>query len=169
LVAILGIGGLGHLAVQFASKFGFRTIAIGRGAEKGELARRLGADAYINSTATNPAEALIAMGGAKVILSTAPNSKANADLLGGLGPNGKLILLAGEAKPLEVAPQLLIQGRRSLQGWTSGHARDSEDALAFAALRGVKPTIELFPLEQAEEAYQRMAWGKVRFRAVLTI
>ena len=158
VVAILGIGGLGHLGVQFAVKMGFKTVAIARGADKGPLAKQLGAWHYIDSQAQDPAEELIKLGGAKVILTTATSAKALAAVLGGLGVDGKMIIV-GAADPLEVSPLQLIGGRRSI---------DSQDTLGFSALTGVRSMNEVFPLERAAEAYDRMMSGKARFRVVLT-
>jgi D-arabinose 1-dehydrogenase-like Zn-dependent alcohol dehydrogenase len=167
LVAVLGIGGLGHLGVQFAAKMGFKTVAIARGADKEPLARRLGAWRYIDSRAQNPAEELMKLGGAKVILSTATSGKAVAAVLGGLGIDGKMIVL-GAADPLEVSPALLIGGRRSIAGWPSGRSIDSQDTMRFSALTGVRSINETFPLERAAEAYERMMSGNARFRVVIT-
>jgi len=169
LVAVQGIGGLGHLGIQFASKFGYKVAAIGRGPENATLAKKLGADVYIDSVATDVAETLQQMGGAKVILATAPNSKAMSSLIDGLGPNGKLIVVGVEFAPIEVTPVQLISGSRSIQGWSTGTPADSEDTLRFAELSGVRPMIETFPLEKAGEAYARMMSGKAEFRVVLTM
>jgi D-arabinose 1-dehydrogenase-like Zn-dependent alcohol dehydrogenase len=167
VVAILGIGGLGHLGVQFAAKMGFKTIAIARGADKAPLAKQLGAWQYIDSQAQEPAAELRKLGGAKVILATATSGKALSAALGGLGVDGKMIIV-GAADPLEVSPLLLIGGRRSVMGWPSGSSIDSQDALRFSALTGVRSMNEVFPLERAAEAYERMMSGKARFRVVLT-
>jgi D-arabinose 1-dehydrogenase-like Zn-dependent alcohol dehydrogenase len=169
LIAIQGIGGLGHLGIQFASKCGYKVAAIGRGPENEALAKRLGANAYIDSQATNAAEALQKLGGAKVILATAPNSKAISSLVDGLGTNGKLIVIGISAEPIEVSPLQLIPGGRQLQGWASGTAADADDTLRFAELSGVRPMIETYPLEKAAEAYARMMSGKAQFRVVLTM
>jgi D-arabinose 1-dehydrogenase-like Zn-dependent alcohol dehydrogenase len=169
LVAVLGIGGLGHLGIQFAHKFGYKVAAIGRGAEDGAAAKELGASVYIDSKATNAAQALQKLGGAAVILATAPSSKAMSALIDGLGPNGKLMVIGVESEPIEVTPVQLISGSRSLQGWASGTAADIEDTLAFAELTGVRALIETYPLEKAEEAYARMMSGKAHFRVVLTM
>jgi D-arabinose 1-dehydrogenase-like Zn-dependent alcohol dehydrogenase len=169
LVAVQGIGGLGHLGIQFASKFGYNVAAIGRGPETGPLARKLGASLYIDSQATNPAEALQSLGGATVILATAPSAKAMSALIDGLGPNGKLIVIGASPDPIEVTPIQLISGSRTIQGWASGTAADSEDTLGFAELSGVRPMIETYPLEGAAEAYARMLSGKAQFRVVLTM
>ncbi len=168
LVAILGVGGLGHLGVQFAAKLGFDTVAIARGAEKGELARKLGANHYIDSTAQDPAAELGKLGGAKVILSTVTNTDAVMAVLGGLGVRGKLLIVGASMEPLQIPPAMLIGGSKSIVGHASGHSGDSEDTLDFSALSGVRPMIETFPLEQAEAAYERMMSGEARFRMVLT-
>jgi D-arabinose 1-dehydrogenase-like Zn-dependent alcohol dehydrogenase len=169
LVAIQAIGGLGHLAVQFASRFGFRTVAISRGKGAEELALKLGAHKYVDSEATNPAEELQRMGGAKAILSTAPSGRAMSPLIGGLGVGGKMMVIGASMDPIEVSPVQLIGPGISLQGWASGHAADSEDTLSFSVLTGIRPMIEEFPLEKAAEAYARMMSGKARFRVVLTM
>jgi D-arabinose 1-dehydrogenase-like Zn-dependent alcohol dehydrogenase len=169
LVAVQGIGGLGHLGVQFASKFGYKVAAIGRDSENAVLAKKLGANFYIDSKATNAAEELQKLGGAKVILATAPNSKAMSELIGGLGPNGKLIVIGATFDAIEVAPVQLIVGSKSIQGWAAGTAADSEDTLHFAELSGVRPMIETYPLEKAAEAYARMMSGKAQYRVVLKI
>jgi D-arabinose 1-dehydrogenase-like Zn-dependent alcohol dehydrogenase len=169
LVAVQGIGGLGHLGIQFASKFGYKVAAIGRGSENAALAKKLGANVYIDSKATNAAEALQKMGGAQVILATAPSSKAMSDLVDGLGPNGKLIVVGATFDPIEVTPIQLISGSRTIQGWAAGTAADSEDTLRFAELTGVRSMIETYPLEKAAEAYARMLSGNAQFRVVLTM
>jgi D-arabinose 1-dehydrogenase-like Zn-dependent alcohol dehydrogenase len=169
LVAVQGIGGLGHLGVQFANKFGYKVAAIGRGPDNAVLAKKLGASVYIDSNATPPAEALQKLGGAKVILATAPNSKAMSELIDGLGPNGKLIVVGATFDPIEVTPVQLILGSRTIQGWAAGTPADSEDTLRFAELSGVRPMIEIYPLEKAAEAYARMMSGKAEFRVVLTM
>jgi D-arabinose 1-dehydrogenase-like Zn-dependent alcohol dehydrogenase len=169
LVAVQGIGGLGHLGIQFAQKFGYKVAAIGRGPENAALAKKLGASVYIDSAATNAAEALQKLGGAQVILATAPNSKAMSALIDGLGPNGKLIVVGAAFDPIEVTPLQLITGSRSIQGWAAGTAADSEDTLRFAELSGVRPMIETYPLEKAGEAFERMLSGKAQFRVVLTM
>ncbi len=168
-VAVLGIGGLGHLGIQFAHKFGFRTVAISRGAENGALARKLGASAYIDSTAERAAEALQRLGGARVILATAPNSKAITEVIDGLAPQGTLIVVGVDAAPIEVSPLQLIGGSRSIQGWASGTPSDSEDTLRFAELSGIRPMVETYPLHKAGEAYARMMSGKAQYRVVLTM
>ncbi len=169
LVAVQGIGGLGHLGIQFASKFGYKVAAIGRGSENASLARKMGASVYIDSKAMNAAEELQKMGGAKVILATAPSSKAMSELIDGLGPNGKLMVIGATFDPIEVTPVQLISGSRTMQGWAAGTPADSEDTLRFAEQTGVRPMIETFPLEKASEAYARMMSGKAQFRVVLTM
>ena len=169
LVVVQGIGGLGHLGIQFANKFGYRVAAIGRGSENASLAKKLGASVYIDSTATNPAEALQQFGGASVIVATAPNSKAMSALIDGLGPNGKLMVIGATFDPIEVTPVQLITGSRTIQAWAAGTPADSEDTLRFAELTGVRAMIETFPLEKAGEAYARMMSGKAQFRVVLTM
>lgn len=169
LVAVLGIGGLGHLGVQYAAKMGFRTVAIARGADKGPLALQLGARHYIDSQSQNPAEELTKLGGAAVILSTVTNSKAMSAVTGGLGIGGKLVVLGAAFEPIEVSPLELLGGRRSITGWPSGTAIDSEDTLAFSAMTGVRSMNEIYPLERAAEAYERMMSGQARFRVVLNV
>jgi D-arabinose 1-dehydrogenase-like Zn-dependent alcohol dehydrogenase len=169
LVAVLGIGGLGHLGIQFANKFGYKVAAIGRGPENAASAKKLGASAYIDSQSTNPAQGLQKLGGAKAILATAPSSKAMSDLIDGLAPNGKLMVIGAAFDPIEVTPVQLISGSRTIQGWASGTPTDSEDTLRFAELTGVRAMIETYPLEKAEEAYARMMSGKAQFRVVLTM
>ena len=168
LVAILGIGGLGHLAVQFAAKSGYRTIAIARGEDKAPLAKQLGAHSYIDSTTHDFAAELQKLGGATVILSTLTNADSLTAAVGGLGPNGKLVVLGVPDKPFEANAIALIMGNRSIAGWASGTGMDSEDTLNFSALSGVKPMIETYPLDRAAEAFDRMMSGKARFRVVLT-
>jgi D-arabinose 1-dehydrogenase-like Zn-dependent alcohol dehydrogenase len=167
-VAVLGLGGLGHLGVQYAAKMGMKTIAIARGTDKEPLAKKLGAQHYIDSQASDPAAELIKLGGAKIILATVTDAKAMEAVLGGLGINGKLIILGVPHEPLSVAPGFLIGGRRSIAGWPSGSPIDSQDTLAFSALTGVRSMNEVFPLERASEAYDLMMSGKARFRVVLT-
>jgi D-arabinose 1-dehydrogenase-like Zn-dependent alcohol dehydrogenase len=169
LVAVLGMGGLGHLGIQFANKFGYRVAAIGRGSENAALAKKLGASAYIDSKSTNAAEALQKLGGAQVILATAPSSKAMSELIDGLGPNGKLLVVGVAFEPIEVTPVQLVTGSRIVQGWAGGTPTDSEDTLRFAELSGVRPMIETYPLEKAAEAYARMLSGNAQFRVVLTM
>jgi D-arabinose 1-dehydrogenase-like Zn-dependent alcohol dehydrogenase len=169
LVAVQGVGGLGHLGIQFGSKFGYDVAAIGRGSENASLAKKLGASTYIDSQATNAAEELQKLGGARVILATAPSSKAMSQLIDGLGPNGKLIVIGATFDPIEVTPVQLINGSRTIQGWAAGTPADSEDTLHFAELSGVRPMIETYPLDKAAEAYERMLSGKAEFRVVLTM
>jgi len=169
LVAVQGIGGLGHLGIQFANKFGYKVVAVGRGSQNETLAKRLGADVYIDSKAKNAAEELQKLGGAKVIMATAPNSKAMSELIGGLGPNGKLLVIGAAFDPIEVTPIQLIMGSKTVQGWAAGTPADSEDTLHFAELRGVRAMIETYPLEKAADAYARMMSGKAEFRVVLTM
>ena len=169
LVAVLGIGGLGHLGIQFANRLGYNVAAIGRGSENASLAKKLGASVYIDSQSTNAARALQKLGGAQVILATAPSSKAMSELVDGLGPNGRLIAIGATFDPIEVTPLQLISGSRSIQGWAAGTPADSEDTLRFAELTGVRPMIETYPLEQATEGYARMLSGKAQFRVVLTM
>ncbi len=168
LVAVLGVGGLGHLGIQFAAKMGFKTVAIARGRDKESLARKLGASSYIDSQAHDAASELMKMGGAKVILATVTSGKAMSAVLGGLGVDGKLMILGAAAEPLEVPAIPLLLGRRSILGWPSGSSIDSQDTLAFSMLTGVRAMSEVFPLERAAEAYEHMMSGKARFRAVLT-
>lgn len=167
LVAILGVGGIGHLGVQFAVKMGFETVAISRGKDKEALARKLGARHYLDSSTQNVAEALTALGGAKVILATVTSGKAMSATVGGLGINGKLIIVGISEEPVEVPIVQFIMGRNSVQGWPSGNSADSQDTLAFSALAGVRPMIEEFPLERAAEAYDRMMSGAARFKVVI--
>jgi D-arabinose 1-dehydrogenase-like Zn-dependent alcohol dehydrogenase len=169
LVAVQGIGGLGHLGVQYAKQMGFRTFAIGRGKDKEELARKLGAVHYIDTGSTNPAQELQKHGGARVVLATAPDSKAIASVIDGLAKNGRLMVVGASLEPISVTPIQLIMGRSSLQGWASGTAVDSEDTMRFSALSGVRPMIEKYPLEKAAEAYDQMMSGRARFRVVLTV
>jgi D-arabinose 1-dehydrogenase-like Zn-dependent alcohol dehydrogenase len=167
LVAILGIGGLGHLGVQFAVKMGYRTVALARGRDKEALAKRLGAHQYIDTTDQDPAAALAGLGGARVILATVTSSKAMSAVMGGLGVNGKLVILGADVEPLSLNAVAMIRTRQSVQGWPSGAPRDSEDALAFSVLTGVRAMIETVPLAQAPQAYERMMSGKARFRMVV--
>ncbi|HEY2103860.1 MAG TPA: alcohol dehydrogenase [Chthoniobacterales bacterium] len=169
VVTVHGIGGLGHLAVQYARQMGFETVAVGRGKDKEPLARKLGAHHYIDSDAGDAAGELQKLGGARVILGTAPNAKAISALVEGLSPNGKLLIPAAPNEPLTVSMVPLIGGRRSVVGWYSGTAKDSQDTLEFSALSSVHPMIEKYPLSRVAEAYERMHSGKVRFRAVLTM
>jgi D-arabinose 1-dehydrogenase-like Zn-dependent alcohol dehydrogenase len=169
LVAILGIGGLGHLAIQFAAKMGFNIVAIGRaGGKEEELAKNLGASQYINNRSQNAVEELNKLGGAKVILATVPSGKAMTEIFEGLAVNGKLVIIGASDEPIQVPLFPLILGRRSLIGWPSGTSIDSQDTLSFSVLSGVKSMNEVFPLERAAEAYDLMMNGKARFRCVLT-
>jgi len=167
LVAVQGIGGLGHLGIQFAQKFGYRVVAIGRGPDTATLARKLGASVYIDSVATNAAAELQKLGGARVILATAPSGKAMSSLVDGLGSNGRMIVVGASTDAIDVTPLQLIFGNRSVQGWAAGIPTDSEDTLRFAELTGVRPMIERYPLAKAGEAYARMMSGKAEFRTVL--
>jgi D-arabinose 1-dehydrogenase-like Zn-dependent alcohol dehydrogenase len=167
LVAVLGIGGLGHLGVQFAVRMGFETVAIARGRDKEPLARKLGAHHYVDSEAEDPAQRLAALGGARLVLATVTSAKAMTAVLGGLATDGTLLVVGAPPDALQVPPLLLIGGRRRILGWPSGTSSDSEDTLAFSARQGVRPMNELYPLEQAAEGYDRMMSGKARFRVVL--
>jgi D-arabinose 1-dehydrogenase-like Zn-dependent alcohol dehydrogenase len=169
LVAVLGVGGLGHLGVQFAAKMGFRTVAIARGKDKEPLSRTLGAHDYIDSEKQDPAAELLKLGGARVILATVTNGTAMSATLAGLGVNGSLIVLGAPHEPLEVPAYLLIGGRRSIAGWPSGTSIDSQDTLAFSAMAGVRPMTEEFPLERASDGYERMMSGQARFGVVFTL
>jgi D-arabinose 1-dehydrogenase-like Zn-dependent alcohol dehydrogenase len=172
LVAIQGVGGLGHLGIQFANKFGYRVAAISRGAENGALAKKLGADIYIDSSASDAAAELQKLGGARAILATAPSGKAMSSLIDGLGVNGKMVVVgapADPADPIEAAALQLLFAKRDIQGWLAGIPTDSEDTLRFAEMRGVRPMIEKYPLAKAAEAYDRMMSGKAEFRVVLTM
>jgi D-arabinose 1-dehydrogenase-like Zn-dependent alcohol dehydrogenase len=168
-VAVQGIGGLGHLGIQYARQMGFRTIAIGRGADKKALAQKLGAHEYIDTDTGAPADALQKLGGANVIVATAPDSKSISALVDGLAPDGKLLVIGATQDSLTVTPIQLIGQRRTIAGWPSGTAKDSEDTLQFSAMTGVRPMIETFPLEKAAEGYERMMCGKARFRFVVTM
>jgi len=167
-VAILGIGGLGHLAVQYAAKAGYRTVAVARGQDKGPLAKQLGAHTYIDSTTQDPAKELQKIGGANIILSTVTSSKALEWVVDGLAPAGKFILVGAPDGPVVINPFPMLLGRRTFAGWPAGTGMDSEDTMNFSALTGVKPMIETYPIEKAEEAYKRMMSGAARFRVVLT-
>jgi len=169
LVAILGIGGLGHLGVQYAAKMGFRTAAIARGQDKEPLARQLGASHYIDSQATDPAAELAKLGGAKAVIATVTNGPAMAATVGGLAPRGRLMVLGAASEPIEVSSMALIMNRCAVEGWYSGTSIDAEETLAFSAQSGVRPMNESYPLERAAEAYDRMISGKARFRVVLTM
>jgi D-arabinose 1-dehydrogenase-like Zn-dependent alcohol dehydrogenase len=168
-VAVQGVGGLGHLGIQYANRMGFETIALNRGSDKQALAMKLGARHYIDTSAGNPAEALQKLGGARLVLATAPDAKSISALVGGLAPDGKLLVIGAAMEPLSISALDLIGARRNIQGWPSGTAIDSEDTLRFSALSGVRPMIEKFPLDRVAEAFDRMLSGKVRFRAVLTM
>jgi alcohol dehydrogenase/propanol-preferring alcohol dehydrogenase len=167
VVAVLGVGGLGHLGVQFARKLGFRTVAIARGQEKEALARQLGAHHYIDSTTQNPAKELQALGGAKIVLATVTNSAAMTATVGGLAPRGRLLVLGAATEPMRLPPAMLIGGNTGIVGHASGTSMDSQDTMAFSALTDVRPMIETRPLEEAQEAYDRMMAGDARFRMVL--
>jgi D-arabinose 1-dehydrogenase-like Zn-dependent alcohol dehydrogenase len=167
LVAVLGLGGLGHLGVQYAARMGFRTVGIARGKDKEALARQLGARHYIDSQAEDPGAALAKLGGAKVVLATVTNGEAMSATQTGLAPHGTLMVL-GAAGSLEVSPLILLSGKRSVQGWYSGTSIDSQETLAFSVMSGVRSMNEIYPLERAPEAYDHMMSGKARFRAVLT-
>ena len=169
LVAVIGVGGLGHLGIQFAAKMGFKTVAIARGKDKEPLVRKLGAQHYIDNQTQDAAAELVKLGGAKVILATVTSGKAMSAVLGGLAVNGKLIVIGASDEPLEVNGNLMLMGRRSIMGWPSGTSIDSQDTLAFSVLTGVRAMSEVFPLERAAEAYEHMMSGKARFRAVLTM
>lgn len=169
LVAVQGIGGLGHLGVQYANRFGCEVAALSRGTDKKKLAEELGADHYIDTRANDAAEELQELGGAKVILATAPNSEAISSVVDGLGIDGELMVVGAVAEPMEISPFQLIMGRKSVKGWPSGTAKDSEDTLDFSALTDITPEIETYPLEKANEAYARMINNEARFRVVLEI
>jgi D-arabinose 1-dehydrogenase-like Zn-dependent alcohol dehydrogenase len=168
VVAVLGLGGLGHLAVQFAAKMGFHTVGIARGKDKEPLARKLGASVYIDNQAQDPAAELLKLGGARVILATATSGEAMSAVQGGLAVNGTL-LIVGAAESMQVSPMALLLGCRSIKGWNSGTSIDSQDTLAFSVRTGVRSMNETYPLERVSEAYDRMMSGKARFRVVLTI
>ena len=165
-VAVQGIGGLGHLAIQYAARMGFRTVAVSRGADKRTLAHELGAHEYVDTATVGAAEALQKLGGADLVLATAPNSEAIAGTVGGLKPRGKLLIVAASFEPLKLSALALLSGK-SVAGWPSGSAFDSEETVAFSVLTGVRPRVEVFKLEQAEEAFAKMMENRVRFRAVL--
>jgi NADPH2:quinone reductase len=167
LVAVQGVGGLGHLGIQYAHAAGFETVAVSRGTEKRDLALDLGADHYVDSEAENPGEALQELGGARVVLATAPNAEAIESVVSGLGVSGEVLAVGIPGEPVGVSIQELVMGRRSVGGWPSGDARDSQDTLEFSALREIEPMIETYPLEDAGEAYERMLANDARFRVVL--
>jgi D-arabinose 1-dehydrogenase-like Zn-dependent alcohol dehydrogenase len=169
LVAVQGIGGLGHLGIQYAKQMGFRTFAIGRGKDKEALARKLGAAHYIDTASGDPVAELQKFGGANLILATASDTKSMSALVGGLSSNGKLLIVGVGPDPITVTPSQLVMRRRAVQGWASGTAMDSQDTLQFSALSGVRPMIEKYPLEKVAEGYEQMISGKARFRAVLTM
>jgi len=169
LVGVLGVGGLGHLGIQYAAKSGYRVVAIGRGPENGALAKKLGAFAYIDSKATKAAEELKKLGGAKVLLATAPSARAMAETIDGLSVEGKLLVVGAPLEPMQLSVLSLIMARRDIQGWPSGTARDSQDTLEFSKYAGVRPMIEKYPLEKVKEAFERMESGKAEFRVVLTM
>jgi len=168
LVGVLGLGGLGHLGVQYAVKMGFRTVAIARGQDKGPLAKQLGAHHYIDTQAEDPAAALQKLGGAKAIIATVTVGEAMSAVQGGLALNGTLMVI-GAAQSMTISPLVLLMGRRSVKGWYSGTAADSQDTLKFSVMTGVKSMNEIYPLEKVAEAYERMMSGKARFRVVLTM
>jgi len=168
VVAILGVGGLGHLGVQFAAKLGYETVAIARGTDKEPLARELGAHHYVDSTASDVAEELRKLGGASVVLATVTNAEAMASVIAGLAPRGKLVIVGASMDPMEIPPAALIGGNTEIAGHASGSSQDSEDTLGFSALSGVRPRIETMPLEDAAKAYEKMMAGDARFRMVLT-
>lgn len=169
LVAVLGIGGLGHLGVQFARQMGFRTVAVGRGADKAALAQKLGAHAYVDSGAVDAAAELKKLGGARLILATAPDAKSMSAIAGGLSSDGQLLIVGATTEPMALGVLPMVLNRQRVQGWPSGSAIDSEDTLRFSVLTGVRPMIEKYPLEKASEGYDRMLSGKARFRVVLTM
>ena len=168
VVAILGLGGLGHLGVQFAAKMGFRTVAIARGADKESFAKKLGAHIYLDSEKQDAAAELAKLGGARAILATVPNSKAMSELIPGLSVRGKLIVIGVGAEPIQVSAVDLIAANRTIHGHASGASIDSEDTLKFSVLSAVRPMIETMPLERAAQAYEKMMAAKARFRMVLT-
>ena len=169
LVAVLGVGGLGHLGIQFASKFGYRVVAIGRGTENASIAQKLGANVYLDSGTKNAAAELQKLGGAQVILATAPSAKAMTELVAGLGPNGRLLVIGASSEPISVTPFQIIPSSLSVTGRYAGTAAGEEDTVRFAELSGVRPMIETYPLEKAAEGYARMKSGQARFRVVLTM
>ena len=169
LVAVLGMGGLGHLAVQYAAHMGFNTVAIARGADKAPFAKKLGAAHYIDSTSQDVARELTKLGGAALVLATVTDAKSMAATIGGLAVDGKLLVLGASTDPIEVSPLMLIGQRRSIAGWPSGTSADSEDTLKFSELSDIKPMIETFPLVKAADAYARMMSGKAQFRVVITM
>jgi D-arabinose 1-dehydrogenase-like Zn-dependent alcohol dehydrogenase len=169
LVAVQGVGGLGHLGIQFAKKSGYQVAAVARGASNASLAKKLGADIYIDSVATDAAVELQKLGGARVILGTAPSGKAMSSLVAGLGANGTFVVIGASPDPIEVSTTILILGKRTIKGWSAGTPTDSEDTLRFAQAAGIRPMIEEYPLEKAAEAYARMMSGDAQYRVVLTM
>jgi len=169
LVVIQGIGGLGHLGIQFANKFGYHVVAVGRGPDSAALAKKLGAHEYLDSQAVNAVEELKKRGGAAVILATAPSSQAMSEIFHSLGRNGKLLIVGADMTPIQIPGAAFIQGRKGILGWAAGTPSDSEDTLRFAALTGVRPMIEKFPFEKVAEAYAHMMSGRAQFRVVLTM
>jgi len=169
LVAVQGIGGLGHLGVQYARQMGFHTVAIGRGGDKEPLAKKLGAHAYIDSGTTDAAVELKKLGGARLVLATAPDAKAISGIVGGLAGNGKLLVVGVPFEPISVSVMQIVGRKNAIQGWPSGSSIDSEDTLRFSALSGVRPMIERYPLSKVAEAFDQMSSGRVRFRVVLTM
>jgi D-arabinose 1-dehydrogenase-like Zn-dependent alcohol dehydrogenase len=169
VIAVLGIGGLGHLAIQFAKQLGYRAVAVGRGEKNASLAMQLGAMVYLDTDKVSAATELQKLGGAQVILATVPSSKAMTNLFDGLASNGKLMVIGVDFKPIEITPVQLIGGTKSVQGWSTGSPIDAEDTLRFAELTGVRPMIETYPLERAAEAFEHMLSGEARFRVVLTM
>lgn len=169
LVGVLGIGGLGHLGIQYAAKSGYRVVGIGRGPENAALAKKLGAFAYVDSKATKVAQELKKLGGVKVLLATAPNAKAMAETIDGLAVGGKLLVVGAPFEPMDVSVLQLLMMRRGIQGWPSGTARDSQDTLEFSKFAGVRPMIEKYPLKEVKKAYERMTSGEAQFRVVLTM
>jgi NADPH2:quinone reductase len=167
LVAVQGVGGLGHLGIQYTHAAGFETVAVSRGTDKRDLAMDLGADHYVDSEAEDPGEALVELGGARIVLATAPNTDAIESVVSGLGVDGEVLAVGIPGEPVEVSVQDLVMGRRSVAGWPSGDARDSQDTLEFSALRDIEPMIESYPLEEAADAYERMLSNDARFRVVL--
>jgi D-arabinose 1-dehydrogenase-like Zn-dependent alcohol dehydrogenase len=166
---VKGVGGLGHLGIQFAKKFGYRVPAVSRVAENSAIAKKLGADVYIDSAATDAASELQKLGGARVVLATAPSGKAMSSLVPGLGANGTFMVIGGSRDPIDVSPSLLILGNKSMKGWAVGTPADSEDTLQFAEGTGIRPMIEKYPLEKAAEGYARMMSGGAQYGVVLTV
>jgi NADPH2:quinone reductase len=167
LVAVQGVGGLGHLGIQYAHAAGFETVALSRSPDKADLARELGADHFVDASEEDPAKRLRALGGADVILGTAPSSDAIESILGGIGTDGSVVLVGVPGEPVEANVQNLVATRGSVEGWASGHARDSQDTLEFSSLRDITPEIETYPLDDVATAYGRMIENEARFRVVL--